>query len=136
MREILNLRKTADGGYLINGYVNASSIDEDVQAWLAAGKEVMPAYTQKELDIIYKANVPKSISMRQARLQLLSLGLLDDVETAITNIEDLTVKKTIQIEWEYAKDIERNSPTILLLSQAISLDDKELDNLFIEAAKL
>lgn len=80
--------------------------------------------------------VPKIITMRQARLQLLALGLLDDVEEAIANISDATTKRTVQIEWEYAKDVERNSPTILLLAKAIGMDEEALDNLFIEAAKL
>jgi len=83
-----------------------------------------------------KAMVPKIITMRQARLQLLSLGLLDDVEAVIENIADTNTKRTVQIEWEYAKDVERNSPTILLLANAVGMDDEALDNLFIEAVKL
>lgn len=83
-----------------------------------------------------KAKIPQIITMRQARLQLLALGLLDDVEAVIGNITDVTTKKTVQIEWEYAKDVERNSPTILLLAQSVGMDEVALDNLFVEAAKL
>lgn len=94
------------------------------------------AKTEEELIADRKAKVPRNITMRQARLQLLNLGLLDDVEAVIASIQDANMKKAVQIEWEYAKDVERNSPTILLLAQAIGMDDEALDNLFIEAVKL
>lgn len=80
--------------------------------------------------------IPQVITMRQALLQLLTLGLLDDVEVAIENISDANMKRAVQIEWEYAKDVERNSPTIGMLAQAVGMDDEALDNLFIEAVKL
>lgn len=83
-----------------------------------------------------KSLIPKAITLRQARLYLLSINLLDDVEASIASIVDETTKKMVQIEWEYAKDIERNSPTIRLLATSVGLDDAGLDNLFIEANKL
>lgn len=94
------------------------------------------AKTVEELAADRKAKVPKVITMRQARLQLLNLGLLDDVEAVIASIEDENTKKAVQIEWQYAKDVERNSPTILLLAQAIGMNDEALDSLFIEAVRL
>lgn len=81
-------------------------------------------------------SIPDVITMRQARLQLLAIGLLDDVEVVIANIEDATMKRMVQIEWEYAKDVERDSTTIVMLAQAIGMDEEALNNLFIEAVKL
>jgi hypothetical protein len=86
--------------------------------------------------LVAEALIPNVITMRQARLQLLNLGLLDDVEASIASIVDENTKKMVQIEWEYAKDIERNSSTIRLLATSVGLDDVGLDNLFIEASKL
>ena len=94
------------------------------------------AKTEAELTADRKAKVPRIITMRQARLQLLTLGLLDDVEAVIASIQDANMKRAVQIEWEYAKDVERNSPTIGMLAQAVGMDDEALDNLFIEAVKL
>ncbi len=48
--EILNLREDGSGGYIVNGYINVPATDKDVIAWVEAKKEVMPAYTQGELD--------------------------------------------------------------------------------------
>ncbi len=75
-----------------------------------------------------KALVPASVSPRQARLALLSAGLLDDVEAAVKS------NREWQISWEYATEVSRNSPLI----QAVGKDmtEEQLDQLFIEASKL
>ena len=61
-------------------------------------------------------SVPASITMRQARLALLSIGLLDDVDAAIAAIPDPVQRKAAEIEWEYATVIERNSPLVQSLA--------------------
>lgn len=136
MIEILNLRKTKDG-YLANGYIPLLPNNEQVLKWIEEDNEVLPMFTDVEItEQEIKAKVPKVITMRQARLQLLTLGLLDDVEAVIASIQDTSMKRVVQIEWEYAKDVERNSPTIGMLAQAVGMNDEALDNLFIEAVKL
>lgn len=47
--EILNVRKTLFG-YLINGNINVPSDDPEVMEWIKENKEVMPEYTQEELN--------------------------------------------------------------------------------------
>lgn len=54
--EILNVR-ALDVGYLVNGYITVLPTDENyplVMEWVDGGKEVMPKYTQAELDEIAK----------------------------------------------------------------------------------
>lgn len=46
--EILNLRSDGAGGYIANGLTAIQATDPLVVAWLAANKEVMPAYTAAE----------------------------------------------------------------------------------------
>lgn len=76
------------------------------------------------------------ITMRQCRLQLLATGLLNSVEAAIAAIFDVTQRRTAQIEWEYAAVVERNSPWVQNLAVALGLTSAQLDELFVEAAKL
>jgi len=83
-----------------------------------------------------KSLVPMQVTMRQARLVLLQAGLLDDVELAINNIADETIKRAIQIEWEYAQDIKRDWQALIMVTQQMGMTDEQLDNLFIEASKL
>ena len=71
------------------------------------------------------------VSMRQARLALLGAELLDIVETAIQAAD-----KSVQIEWEYATEVRRDSPLVVSLSQSLGLTEEMLDNLFSGASKL
>ena len=84
------------------------------------------AYIEPEPIII----IPQVITMRQARLQLLEVGLLDDVEALVA------LDRKSQIEWEYASEVYKESPLIEAVKGALNLTDTQIDNMFIEASKL
>ena len=75
--------------------------------------------------------VPQQVTMRQARLALLSAGLLDDVEMVIA-----AAGRAAQLEWEYAAAVDRSNPAVAAVQQQESLTDAQIDDLFREAAKL
>lgn len=75
--------------------------------------------------------VPQLLTMRQARLVLHQVGLLDDVEAAVKAAD-----RSVQIEWEFAGEVRRNWPTLVALAAALHLDDAALDALFIAGSKL
>ena len=83
-----------------------------------------------------KLTTPEKITLRQARLALLNMGLLDTVEEAITNIQDPTTRKAAQINWEYAENIFRISDLISMLEQSLQLTSDQIDDLFIAAAAM
>lgn len=83
----------------------------------------------------FKATVPQSVSMRQARLALLGINKLADVDVAI-NAMPSPNKEAAQVEWEYATAVERNSALITALGPALGLSELEIDNLFITATTL
>lgn len=74
--------------------------------------------------------IPQVITMRQARLKLLEVGLLDDVEALVAP------DRKSQIEWEYANEVYRQSPLVELVKEAVSLTDEQIDDMFLEASKL
>lgn len=80
--------------------------------------------------------IPESVSMRQARLVLLQQGILDDVEVAINSINDESTRKAVQIEWEYALDIRRDWPALLMITQSMGITDEQLDQMFVVAGTL
>ena len=84
------------------------------------------AYIEPEPIII----IPQVITMRQARLQLLEVGLLDDVEALVA------LDRKSQIEWEYASEVYKESPLIESVKGALNLTDAQIDNMFVEASKL
>lgn len=79
--------------------------------------------------------VPEVVTMRQARLALLSAGLLAQVNTAVANMPG-TEGDAASIEWEYAQEVRRDSPLVAGLSAALGLTDETLDNLYKVAAGL
>lgn len=74
--------------------------------------------------------VPQSITMRQARLYLLSLNLLDEVEVIVAQ------NRAWQIEWEYANEVLRTNQLIVAMQSSLNLTDEQLDSMFLEASKL
>lgn len=89
------------------------------------------SYTPEER----KALVPESVTMRQARLALLGIGKLGDVETAINGLPS-PQKEAAMIEWEYSQTVERNRPFVQLLAPELGLTEQDLDDLFMLAQTL
>ena len=87
--------------------------------------------TMREDEMRARNPVPQQVTMRQARLALLGVGLLDDVEMVIA-----AAGRAAQLEWEYAAVVERSNPAVAAVQQQESLTDAQIDDLFREAAKL
>lgn len=74
--------------------------------------------------------VPTQITPRQLRLQLLAIGLLDDVDTLCA--ED----RAMGIWFEYSLDFQRSHPMVDAMALQLGLTQDDLDTIFIEANKL
>lgn len=92
--------------------------------------------TQEEIDIHNELvaritfQVPQTVTPRQCRLQLLALGLLDEVETMCN------ANREMQIWFEYSLDFQRNHQMIEAMAVQLGLTSDDMDNFFIEASKL
>lgn len=80
--------------------------------------------------------VPEEVTMRQAKLALLKMGLLDAVDQAIAGIEDEQQRKLIEIEWEYAREIRRDWPAIQIVAAGMGLTAAQVDDLFVLAGNI
>ena len=87
--------------------------------------------TMRDDEMRARNPVPSQVTMRQARLELLKRGLLDDVEAVIT-----AAGRAAQLEWEYASVVDRSNPAVAAVQQQQGLTDAQIDDLFREAAKL
>ena len=72
---------------------------------------------------------PASITARQARLVLLQRGLLANVPVAIAALPS-PQKEAAQIEWEYATTLERASPLLVGLADALGWPAETVDEIF------
>lgn len=70
-------------------------------------------------------DVPRSVSMRQARLMLHSVGLLAEVDATIKQLGAVA-----EIEWQYAQTVDRDNFLIAMVQQSHNLSDEEIDNFF------
>jgi hypothetical protein len=83
------------------------------------------------------ASVPASISPRQIRLWFINNNIpLATVENAINGIEDVVLRETTKVEWEYSPYVERNHPMINNLGAILGLTPEQIDQAFITASVL
>lgn len=75
--------------------------------------------------------VPQSVTMRQARLQLLAIGKLTDVETAVAGMG-----AEAQIAWDYSSMVGRNHALVAPMQALLGYTEAQMDELFIAAAAL
>jgi len=78
---------------------------------------------------------PEAVSMRQARLALLQVGLLQAAEDAISGMTGVE-GDVARIEWQYAQEVRRSQPLVQSVASALGLDDDALAALFEQASKL
>lgn len=75
------------------------------------------------------------ITPRQARLALLNEGKLSALEEAFAELPQDT-KQQVEIEWEYASVIERESQWVQQIGPLLGYTDQDLDNLFLAAQQI
>lgn len=116
-----------------NIYYGNQCSPEDVEIPDAPGQ----FYKWNSIEWVYDAEaaraatVPNIVTMRQARLQLLAIEKLDDVEDTIN-----TMGTAARIDWEYAATVERGFPLVVAMQQLFAWNDEQMDEFFISAAKV
>lgn len=78
-------------------------------------------------------SVPQAVTRLQGRAALLQAGLLDTVETIMSNPD---VPALQRLAWQDALTFERNSLTMKAMASMLSLTDEQLDQLFITASAI
>jgi len=115
-----------------------------VAEWATATAQAVPGYDPQTHQCRFVAGawlveavpvptvvVPQSVTMRQARLQLLAIDKLTDVETAVAGMG-----AEAQIAWDYSSMVERDHALVVPVQQLLGYTDAQMDELFIAAAKL
>ena len=93
--------------------------------------EVAPINNKQTWELVaIPKEVPQEITPLQSKLQLLEIGLLDEVEALVT------ADRKVQLYWEYASVIERDNEILLMMATSLGMTEEQLDDLFIKANKL
>jgi hypothetical protein len=77
--------------------------------------------------------IPQTVSRFQARAALYQAGLLDQVETLMS---DPATDMMAKLAWADAQEFKRTSPTIATMAAELGLSDTDLDDLFTQAAQI
>ena len=95
-------------------------------------EKIAPTVEEEKIEeqIVDENSVPTKISRLQAKLQLLEIGLLDEVEDLVAQ------DRKVQLYWKEADNFYRTDSILLGMATTIGLTDEQLDELFIEASKL
>lgn len=139
--DIIGTNPVTDGGYFVTDQSHVFKDSGLSIVTVPDGFTMDGEYTYLNGAVIKKAtqvnpiDVPQSITPVQARLALLNAGLYDAATTAISNLAGAD-KARAEIEWEYATLIHRDNFFITTVASLLSLTSNQVDNLFIEAAKL
>jgi len=105
------------------------SWDSELLEWNVRDK------TEEELWDEYVSTVPKTVTMRQARLALQEQELLTTVDATIAAMEGIE-GDAARIEWEYASEVNRNSSLVQGLVLGLGWTEQQLMDLFTLADTL
>ena len=111
--------------------VPASAPADLAVGWTFDGKKyAAPAPEPEAADA-----VPATVTNFQAHAALLSAGLEDKAQAAITAITDDTQRKLAQLAFDKGA-FYRDSPLVAQLGKALKLKDADIDDLFRAASKI
>ena len=75
-------------------------------------------------------NSLKPLTRRQFKLVLLEDNLLDELESAINDIEDEVTKTRIQIEYTESTTFKRDSENTLFMCQLLNLSEEQINTMW------
>lgn len=76
--------------------------------------------------------VPFEVPVWKLRYVLEQLGLENSVSAAIEQLDEPMRGAAIKL-WNFGNSVERNSPTVSLIKQILTIDDAQADQIFINA---
>lgn len=115
--------------YIQDGMIQMSS--EEVDRHINPKKYM----SDEQLYDIYVKSL-KPFTRKQFKLVLLDSGLLDDLELAISNIEDATEKKRIEIEYIESTEFARTSESVKTMFALINQTEEQINELWEKALAL
>ena len=84
----------------------------------------------------YHVKSLRPLTRRQFRLALLDVGLLDDLEATISNIEDTAEKRRIEIEYTESDKFARTSEIVKTMFTLINQTEEQINELWEKALAL
>lgn len=124
-------------GFLVSDWELTELIPSDKLIYpLWNGSKWTEGATESEIIEKERSLLPKCVSQRQLRTQLVLNGFdLNDIQIAINELSEPN-KSIAQIAWDYAITFERDSTLLMCLATNLGLTQNEVDTIFLNASKL
>lgn len=91
-------------------------------------------FSDEELQQIYNESIPQTASKMRFFLALLNIGITRSmVYDVINQITDENLKEIVLIKFDLSQEFDRNDKHLILLAGQFNINDKQLDDLFIQA---
>ena len=123
-------------GVLVSQWVLAPEYKGNFVSPKWNGEEYYESATPEEIEEYNRKDIPKVVSQRQLRTQLIIQGIsVAEIETVINSLP--TQDRLIaQVAWDYAVTFERESPLLIGIASALGFSASDVDNIFINASLL
>ncbi|MEB3755012.1 hypothetical protein [Acinetobacter sp. MD2(2019)] len=105
------------------------------EIWNESTKSWQDQRTAEEKRAAYLATL-KNLTRRQFRLTLLDYDLLDTIEQKIKQIEDVKMRRRIQIEYDDATEFSRSSEAVAYMCNLLELDDNQINGMWEHAMQI
>lgn len=99
-------------------------------------QQVAPPTPEQIAAVVISLSCPASLPHWRVRRILIKHNLHDTVLAYINAIVDPDLKSTTLCAWEGGADVARRGPTVLGAKVALGLTDRQIDDMFLEGAKL
>ena len=121
--------QTSAAGYAVNsvGGWHAVNVRTDCTA--------DETYSDTQPAIVSVLPTIQSITMRQARLQLLAMGLFGTVDSTIAGMTG-DAGMAVKITWQYSSTVERSNPLFQNIKTMLGFTDAQEEIFFTEGSKL
>ena len=91
--------------------------------------------TDEQLYEIYVKSL-RPLTRRQFKLVLLENGLLEQVETMINSIQDVTQRTRLQIEYSEATEFQRTSDSMKYMCNLLGLTEEQINQMWEQGLTL
>ena len=91
--------------------------------------------TDEQLYDIYVKSL-KPLTRRQFKLALLENNLLEQVETLINSVEDVTQRTRLQIEYSEATEFQRTSNSVKYMCNLLGLTEEQINQMWEQGLTL
>lgn len=113
---------------------NIAKMTNFVKPMLSKG-EIIESATPEEIEEVMRPSVPLEVALWKLKFILSQMGLEQSVLDSINQLPDPPKTAALYL-WNFGNAVDRQSATIDLIKQSVGLNDKQVDDIFIQAESI